>query len=116
MAAHNDRVLLPIIALIYRNGQEKAAMRWSFEAAVGRKSDKNLFNLILRIREGFGIAVRCSQLQITKFSVTVSMKDFKATADCPRGRLLKVGSQEQWDAAIAKVIEKERELIGWLSY
>ena len=116
MAAHNDLVLLPVTAVIYRSGQEKAAMRWSFEAAIGRESDKNLFNLILRMREGFGIADRCSQLQITKFAVTVSIKDFKATADCPRGRIFEIDSQEQWDAAIAKEIEKERELIGWLSY
>ena len=60
MAPHNDLVLLPVTAVIYRNGQEKAAMRWSFEAAIGRESDKNLFNLILRIREGFEIADRCS--------------------------------------------------------
>ena len=88
MAAHNDLVLLPITAVIYRNGQEKAAMRWSFEAAIGRKSNKNLFNLIWRIREGFGIADRCSQLQITKSAWR--MKDFKATA----GRIFKIDSQE----------------------
>ena len=116
MAAHNDCVLLPVTAVIYRNGQETAAMRWFFEAAIGRESDKNLFNLISRIREGFGIADRCSQLQITKFAVIVSMKDFKATANCPKGRIFEIDSQEQWDVAIAKVIEKERELIGWLSY
>ena len=112
MAVHNDRVLLPATVVIYRNGHEKAAMRWYFEAAIGRESDKNLLNLILRIREGFGIADRCSQLQITKFAVTVSMKDSKATADCPRGRIFEIDSQEQWNAAIAKVIKKERELIG----
>ena len=56
MAAHNDRVLLPVTAVIYSNGQKKAAMRWSFEAVIGRESDKNLFNLISRIRKGFGIA------------------------------------------------------------
>ena len=116
MAAHDDHVLLPVTAVIYRNGQEKAAIRWSFEAAIGCENDKNLFNLISRIRKGFGIADRCSQLQITKFAVTVSMKDFKAKADCPRGRIFEIDSQEQWDASIAKEIEKKRELIGWLSY
>ena len=44
------------------------------------------------------------------------MKDFKDTADCPRGRIFQIDSQEQWDGAIAKVIEKETELIGWLPY
>ena len=94
MAAYNDRVFLPVTAVIYRNGQKKAAMRWSFEAEIGRESNKNLFNLISRIREGCGIADRFSQLQITKFEVTVSMKDFKATADCPRGRICEIDSHK----------------------
>ena len=50
-----DRVLLPVTAAIYRNGEEKPAMRWSLEMGIGGESDKNLFDLIFRVREGFGI-------------------------------------------------------------
>lgn len=42
------------------------------------------------------------------------MKDFQAIANCPKGRLFEIDSQEQWVAAIVKVITKERELIGSL--
>ena len=101
MATHNDRVLLPVTAVIDCNEQENAAMRWSFEAAITHESNKNLSNLILRIGEGFGIADHCSQLEITKFAVTVSMKDFKATADCPEGRIFEIDSQEQWNAGFS---------------
>ncbi|KAJ7343099.1 hypothetical protein OS493_040506, partial [Desmophyllum pertusum] len=41
-----DRVLLPVTAAIYRNGEEKQAMRWSFEIGIGGESDKKLFDLI----------------------------------------------------------------------
>ena len=54
-----DRVVLPVTACcaaIYRNGEEKPAMRWSFEMEIGGKSDKMLFDFIFRVREGFGIA------------------------------------------------------------
>ena len=37
----NDRVLFPVTAAIYRNGEEKAAMRG--------KTENNLFDLIARI-------------------------------------------------------------------
>ena len=47
--------------------------------------------------------------------LTISMKDFQVTANCPKGRVFEIDSQEQWDAAIAKVITKERELIGRLA-
>ena len=43
------------------------------------------------------------------------MKDFQVTANCPKGRLFEIDSLEQWNAAIAKVLTKERELIGRLS-
>ena len=74
--AFADRILLPVTAAIYRNGVEKPAMRWSFEMGIGDESDKKLFDFISRIRKGFGIADRCSQLEIARFKVTISMKDF----------------------------------------
>ena len=109
-----DRVLLPVTAAIYRNGEEKPAMRWSLEMGIGGESDKILFDFIFRVREGFGIADRCSQLKIARFRLTISVKDFQVTANCPKGRVFEIDSQEQWNAEITKVITKELELIGRL--
>ena len=109
-----DHVLLPVTVAIYRNGEEKPAMRWSIEMGIGGENDKILFDFIFRVREGFGIADRCSQLKIARFRVTISVKDFQVTANCPKGRVFEIDSQEQWNAAIIKVITKERESIGRL--
>lgn len=109
-----DRVLLPVTAAIYQNGKEKPAMHWSLEMGIGGESDKILFDFIFRVREGFGIADRCSQLKIARFRVTISVKDFQVTANCPKGRVFEIDSQEQWNAEITKGITKERELIGRL--
>ena len=62
--------MLAVNAAIYRNGEEKPAMRWSFEMGIGGKSDK-MFDFIFRVREGFGIADQCSQLNIARFRVTI---------------------------------------------
>ena len=51
---------------IYRNGKEKAAIRWSFEIVIGGEGDKKFCELTSQIREAFGIADRCSQVQIAK--------------------------------------------------
>lgn len=56
--AFADRVLLPVTADIYQNGEEKPAMNWSFEMGIGVESDKKLFDFIIRLREGFGIGDR----------------------------------------------------------
>ena len=55
-----DRLVLPVTAAIYRNGEEKPAMHWSFEMGIGSESDKMLLDFIFRVREGFGIPGRCS--------------------------------------------------------
>ena len=82
-----DGVLLLVIAAIYRNGVEKPAMRWTFEMALGARSDRNLRLFKQRLRGGFGIADRCSELNIKKFKVSLSIKDFNATAEFPKGGL-----------------------------
>ena len=51
----HDRILLPVTAAIYHNGEENPAMRWSFEMGIGGESDKELFDFVTRLREGFGI-------------------------------------------------------------
>ena len=65
-----DRVVLSVTAAIYRNGEEKPAVRWSFEMGIGGESDKMLFDIIFRVREGFGIADRRSQLKQQEHSCT----------------------------------------------
>ena len=89
-------------------------MRWSFEMGIGVESDKKLFDFVTRLRERFGIGDRCSQSKILKYKIAIGMKDFQVTANCPKGRLFEIDSQEQWNAATAKVLTKERELIGML--
>ena len=52
-------VVPPITVAIYRNGEEKPAMRWSFEMGIGPgKSKKMLFDFIFRVRTVF--MVDCS--------------------------------------------------------
>ena len=87
-----DRVVLPVTAAIYRNGEEKPETHWPFQTGIGGKSDKMLFGSIFRGREGFGIADRCSQLSIARFRVTISVKDFQVTANCPKGRVFEIDS------------------------
>ena len=60
-----------------------------------------LFDFIFRVREGFGFADQCSQLNIARFRVTISVKDFQVTANCPKDRVFEIDSQEQWNAEIS---------------
>ena len=52
-----------------------------------------LFDFIFRVREGFGIVDQCSQLNIARFRVTISVRDFQVTANCPKCRVFAIDSQ-----------------------
>ena len=53
-----------VTSTIYLNGEEKAAIRWSFEIEIGgSEGDQKFCELISAIREVFGIA---DQVQMAK--------------------------------------------------
>ena len=52
-----------VTSVIYHNGEEKAAIRWSVEIGIGGEGDQKFCELISGIREVFGIA---DQVQIMK--------------------------------------------------
>ena len=93
-----------------QNGEEKPAVRWSFEIVIGGESQprsqgllparekdlgtrlgesgKKLFDFIIRLREGFGISDRYSQLKISKFEVTISMNNFSSDSKLSKGMII----------------------------
>ena len=96
-----DRMLLPVTATIYQNGVEKPAMRWTFQMVIGAISDQKLHGFLQRLRGGFGIAERCSELIIRKFKVSLSTKD----ASIPKGTTLR----NRLRRTVADYIEIPRE-------
>ena len=52
-----------VTSAIYPNGEEKAAIHWSFDIAIGGEGDQKFCELISGIRKVFGIA---DQVQIAK--------------------------------------------------
>ena len=92
---YEDHILLPMSGATYHDGQEKPSVRWAFEMAIGARSDSSLNGMIQRLRGGFGVADGCSQLNIKKFKVSLSLKNFKHTPEFPKGRLFEIDSEEQ---------------------
>ena len=90
-------------------------MKWSFEIEVGTISYKDLNRFIERLKRGFGIANRCTELKIQKFKLSLSIKDFTSSPEFPKERIFEVDCQEQWQPALKRIVNRERELIGKLS-
>lgn len=97
----------------YSNGQEKPSSRWSFEIGLNLTVDKFLSTVLKRLEKGYGIKDKCAALNITKFKLQASAKDFTPILpEWPKGRIFCIDSQEQWENSFPKILGHQRELVG----
>ena len=90
--------IVPVTGAIYSNGQEKPSSRWSFEIGLNLTEDKFLSTVLKRLEKGYGIKDKCAALNITKFKLQASAKDFTLILpEWPKGRIFCIDSQEQWE-------------------
>ena len=83
--------IVPVTGAIYSNGQEKPSSRWSFEIGLNLTEDKFLSTVLKRLEKGYGIKDKCAALNITKFKLQASAKDFTPILpEWPKGRIFSV--------------------------
>ena len=81
--------VVPVTGAIYHNGQEKPTERWSFELGLSVSEDKFLSTVLKRLEKGYGIKDKCAALNITKFKLQASVKDFTLILpEWRKGRIL----------------------------
>ena len=104
--------IVPVTGAIYSNGQEKPSSRWSFEIGLNLTVDKFLSTVLKRLEKGYGIKFKCAALNITKFKLQASAKDFTPILpEWPKGRIFCIDSQEQWENSFPKILGHQRELV-----
>ena len=105
--------IVPVTGAIYHNGQEKPTERWSFELGLNLSEDKILSTVLKRLEKGYGIKEKCTALNISKFKLEASAKDFTPILlEWPKGRILSINSLEQFDICMPKIAGLQRKLIG----
>ena len=105
--------IVPVTGVIYHNGQEKPTERWSFELGLNLSEDKILSTVLKRLEKGYGIKEKCVALNISKFKLEASAKDFTPILpEWLKGRIFSINSQEQWDICMPKIVGLQRELSG----
>ena len=112
-AANLFSSFVPVTAAIYKNGKEKADVKWSFEISVS-PSDSALANFKKRLYESYGIRERCLELQIENFVIKLQNIKHQGIPDASRERerMFSIDSQEQWKDVLDKLVKLERELVG----
>ena len=105
--------IVPVTGAIYHNGQEKPTERWSFELGLNLSEDKIFSTVLKRLEKGYGIKEKCTALNISKFKLEASAKDFTPILlEWPKGRILSINSLEQFDICMPKIAGLQRKLIG----
>ena len=104
--------IVPVTGAIYSNGQEKPSSRWSFEIGLNLTEDKFLSTVLKRLEKGYGIKDKCAALNITKFKLQASAKDFTPILpEWPKGRIFCIDSQEQWEIPFLRYMDIKENLL-----
>jgi len=105
---------VPVTGALYHNGQEKPTERWSFEIGLDLSEDMILSTVLRRLEKGYGIKEKCAALNISKFKLEASAKDFTPILpEWPKGRIFSIYKQSRTVRYLhAKIVGLQRELIG----
>ena len=106
-------VIVPFTGTVNHNGNEKPTERWCFELGMRTISDKDFTSVLRRFQKGFGIKEEYAMLNIVKFKIQLSSKDFRPKLpEWPKERIFQIDTQEQWETALPQIISHQREMIG----
>ena len=94
----------------YHNGNEKPTERWCFEIGLRMIGDRDFASILNRLQKGFGIKEKCAMLNIVKYKIQLSPKDFQPKLpEWPKGRIFQIDTQEQWEVVVPQII-RDRSL------
>ena len=80
-------------------------------------TDKDFTSVLIRLQKGFVIKEKCAMLNIVKFKIQLSSKDFQPKLpEWPKGNFFQIATQEQWETALPQIISHRREMIGALCF
>ena len=100
------KVLHEITACIYKQGDEKPAMKWSF---LHKLVTESLASLMKELK-ACGVDERAKELGIQKFKMKLLYKRMIAEQDFPRGRIFAIDTQDQYELALP-LLQDKHELI-----
>ena len=97
-------VIVPVTGAVYHNGNEKPTGRWCLELGMRTVSDEDFMSVLSRLQTGFSIKEKCAMLNIFKFKIQPSSKDFRPKLpEWPKGQIFQIDTQEQWETALPQI-------------
>ena len=100
------KVLHKVTACIYKQGDEKPAMKWSFLTKM-QECDLSSF---LRCLKSYGFDDRAKEIGISKYKMKLQYKRLTAKLEFPRGRIFAIDTDEQFKV-IFPLLQDKHELI-----
>jgi len=101
------KVLHEVTACIYKQGDEKPAMKWSFLTKI-EECDLSSF---LRYLKLCGFDDRAKEIGVSKYETKLQYKRLTAEPEFPRGRIFAIDPEEQFKVALP-LLQDKHEHIG----
>ena len=112
-APADTTIIVPVTGAIYDNENEKPTERWCFEIGLRMIGDRDFASILNRLQKGFGLKEKCAMLNIVKYKIQLSSKDFQPKLpEWPKGRIFQIDTQEQREAVVPQIISHQKEIIG----
>ena len=101
------KVLHEVTACIYKQGDEKPAMKWSF---LTKKKECDLSSF-LRYLKSCGFDDRAKEIGVSKYKTNLQYKRLTTEPEFPRGRIFAIDTVEQFKVALP-LLQDKHEHIG----
>lgn len=101
------KVLHEVTGCIFKQGDEKPAMKWSFLTKI-EVEDLASF---LRNLKSSGIDQRAKEIGVLKYKLRLQYKRLTPDPEFPRGRIFSIDTDEQFQIALP-LLQDKHELIG----
>ena len=101
------KVLHEVTGCIFKQGDEKPAMKWSFVTKIEVEDSASF----LRNLKSSGIDQRAKKIGVLKYKLKLQYKRLMPDPEFPRGRIFSIDTDEQFQIALTLLLDKH-ELIG----
>ncbi|CAG2235332.1 unnamed protein product [Mytilus edulis] len=106
----SKKVLHEVTCAIYKAGQDKPAVRWSFFFKYDEDSVESLSEVLERMNATCGIKERANEIFVMNYKIKLSVRRMEPEPEFPKGRVFAIDTESQF-TLMMPLIQQNYEII-----
>lgn len=107
----SKKVLHEVTCAIYKAGQDKPAVRWSFFFKYDEDSVESRSEVLERMNATCGIKERANEIFVMNYKIKLSVRRMEPEPEFPKGRVFAIDTESQF-TLMMPLIQQNYEIIG----